>query len=210
MQGCMEFKDILQVSCLFFINKLLYDREKPYNEGQQYINERKQINMEFWDIYDKDKKPTGRTMKRNDWNLKNGEYHLTVLGVIHRPDGRFLITRRVMTKAWAPGWWEVSGGAVQAGEDSKVAVVREIREETGLDVSGCPDGYRFTYRRDNPDEGDNYFVDVYRFELDFKESDLKLQKEETMGYRLATLDEIKELDKQGIFLHYSSIKDVFE
>ena len=115
--------------------------------------------MEFWDIYDSDKKQTGRTMKRNDWNLKNGEYHLTVLGVIHRPDGRFLITRRVMTKAWAPGWWEVSGGAVQAGEDSKVAVVREIREETGLDVSNCPDGYRFTYRRDNPDEGDNYFVD---------------------------------------------------
>ena len=45
---------------------------------------------------------------------------------------------------------------------------REIREETGLDVSNCPDGYRFTYRRDNPDEGDNYFVDVYRFELDFE------------------------------------------
>ena len=153
--------------------------------------------MEFWDIYDSDKKQTGRTMKRNDWNLKNGEYHLTVLGVIHRPDGRFLITRRVMTKAWAPGWWEVSGGAVQAGE-------------AGHDVSNCPDGYRFTYRRDNPDEGDNYFVDVYRFELDFNESDLKLQEEETMGYRLATLDEIKELDKQGIFLHYSSIQKVFE
>ena len=44
--------------------------------------------MELWDIYDSDKKRTGRTMKRNDWNLKNGEYHLTVLGVIHRPDGR--------------------------------------------------------------------------------------------------------------------------
>ena len=56
--------------------------------------------MELWDIYDSDKKQTGRTMKRNDWKLKNGEYHLTVLGVIHRPDGRFLITRRVMTKAW--------------------------------------------------------------------------------------------------------------
>lgn len=56
--------------------------------------------MEFWDIYDKDKKPTGRTMKRNDWCLKDGEYHLTVLGVIARPDGTFLITKRVMTKAW--------------------------------------------------------------------------------------------------------------
>ena len=81
---------------------------------------------------------------------------------------------------------------------------------SGTPLSLLPDGYRFTYRRDNPDEGDNYFVDVYRFELDFNESDLKLQEEETMGYRLAKLDEIKELDKQGIFLHYSSIKDVFE
>ena len=46
--------------------------------------------MEFWDIYDKDKKPTGRTMKRNDWCLKDGEYHLTVLGVVARPDGTFI------------------------------------------------------------------------------------------------------------------------
>lgn len=60
--------------------------------------------MEFWDIYDENKKPTGRTMKRNDWCLKDGEYHLTVLGVVARPDGTFLITKRVMTKAWAPGW----------------------------------------------------------------------------------------------------------
>jgi len=42
--------------------------------------------MELWDIYDADKKPTGRTMKRNEWCLKDGEYHLTVLGVIKRTD----------------------------------------------------------------------------------------------------------------------------
>lgn len=91
--------------------------------------------MEFWDIYDADKKPTGRTMKRNDWCLKDGEYHLTVLGVVARPDKTFLITKRVMTKAWAPGWWEVSGGAAQAGEASRDAVLREVKEETGLDAS---------------------------------------------------------------------------
>ena len=56
--------------------------------------------MEFWDIYDINKRPTGRTMKRNDWCLKDGEYHLTVLGVVARPDGTFLITKRVLTKAW--------------------------------------------------------------------------------------------------------------
>ena len=35
------------------------------------------------------------------WCLKDGEYHLTVLGVIARPDGTFLLAKRVMTKAWA-------------------------------------------------------------------------------------------------------------
>ena len=91
--------------------------------------------MEFWDIYDENKQLTGRMMKRNDWCLKDGEYHLTVLGVIARPDGTFLITKRVMTKAWAPGWWEVSGGAAQAGEGSREAVLREVKEETGMTVT---------------------------------------------------------------------------
>lgn len=166
--------------------------------------------MELWDIYDSNKRRTGRTMKRNDWCLKDGEYHLTVLGVIMRPDGKFLITRRVMSKAWAPGWWEVSGGAVQAGENSFDAVVREVREETGLDVSDCEGGYLFTYHRENPGEGDNYFVDIYRFVVDFEEADIKLQEEETEGFKLATADEIKELADQGIFLHYDSIRQAFE
>lgn len=165
--------------------------------------------MELWDIYDKNKKRTGRTMKRNDWSMKADEYHLTVLGVIERPDHKFLITKRVMTKSWAPGWWEVSGGAAMAGEDSKDAVIREIKEETGLDVSNAEGGYAFTYKRENQEEQNNYFVDVYRFTMDFDESDLHLQEEETSGYKIATLDEIKELAEQGIFLHYDSIKQVF-
>ncbi len=166
--------------------------------------------MELWDIYDSNKQRTGRTMKRNDWCLKDGEYHLTVLGVVARPDGRFLITKRVMSKAWAPGWWEVSGGAVQAGEDSRDAVVREVKEETGLDVSNAEGGYLFSYQRENPGEGDNYFVDIYRFVMDFDETDVKPQEEETDGFMLATAEQIEEFAKQGIFLHYDSIKKVFE
>ena len=166
--------------------------------------------MELWDIYDSNKRRTGRTMKRNDWCLKDGEYHLTVLGVVVRPDGKFLITQRVMTKAWAPGWWEVSGGAAQAGEDSQDAVKREILEETGLDVTGCEGGYLFTYHRENPGKGDNYFVDVYRFIKDFDEKEVKPQQEETLGFQLATAQEIKAIADQGIFLHYDSIKQAFE
>lgn len=107
---------------------------------------------EIWDIYDVDKQLTGRTMKRNDWNMKDGDYHLTVLGIIKRPDNTFLITQRVLTKAWAPGHWEVSGGACQAGETSFQAVCREVLEETGVDVSQADGGFEFSYRRDNPEE----------------------------------------------------------
>lgn len=166
--------------------------------------------MELWDIYDANKQKTGRTMKRNDWNMQAGDFHLTVLGVIQRPDGKFLITKRVKTKSWAPGWWEVSGGACQAGEESQEAIRREIKEETGLDVANAKGGLYYTYKRENPEEKDNYFVDVYRFELDFSEDELCLQKAETDGYQLATLEEIRKIGEDGKFLHYQSIRNVFE
>ncbi len=165
--------------------------------------------QEYWDIYDVNKEPTGRIMKRNDWCLKEGEYHLTVLGVIMNREGKFLITRRAADKAWAAGWWEVSGGGVMAGETSAEAVKREVLEETGLDVSEADGGYVFSYRRDNPEEGDNYFVDVYRFVLDFDETMVHPQESETDGFMMAGTEEIKKYGDQGIFLHYDSIKSVF-
>lgn len=166
--------------------------------------------MELWDIYDEDKKLTGRTMERNDWHMKPGDFHLTVLGVVQNKEGKYLITQRVMTKAWAPGHWEISGGGAQAGESSYEAVIREIKEETGLDVSNADGGLVFTYKRVNPDEGDNYFADVYKFILDFDEKDVNFQEREILDYKLATAKEIKKLGEEKIFLHYDSIKRIFE
>ena len=165
--------------------------------------------MELWDIYDRNKKPTGRTMERNHWTLKDDEYHLTVLGAVCTPDGRYLITRRVMTKAWAPGAWEVSGGGCRAGEPSEQAIRREILEETGLDVKNASGGLVFTYHRENPGEGDNYFADVYRFVCDFAPEDVKIQKEEVLDWKLATAEEIEKIAKEGEFLHYDSIRRIF-
>ena len=107
-------------------------------------------------------------------------------------------------------WWEVSGGAAQAGETSRDAVLREVKEETGLDASEAEGGYLFKYKRENPGEGDNYFVDVYRFVMDVEDKDLKLQTEETDGYMFATLEQIRAFAAEGKFLHYDSIKKVFE
>ena len=127
---------------------------------------------EIWDIYDVNKQLTGRTMKRNDWNMKDGDYHLTVLGIIKRHDNTFLIT--------------------------------------GVDVSHADGGFEFSYRRDNPEEKDNYFVDIYKFNMDITEADIHLQTEETAGFRFATAEEIKAIADRGEFLHYDSIRKVFE
>lgn len=164
--------------------------------------------MELWDIYDINKNKTGRTMVRNDWTMKEGDYYLSVLGVIHRPDGRFLITRRAMDKAWAPGWWEIPGGGVKAGETSFEAVCREVLEETGVDVSKAEGGYRFCYHREN--KGQNYIVDIYRFEMNITDKDVRLQTDEDIDGKFATLDEIKAIAEEGKFLHYNSIKAIFE
>lgn len=166
--------------------------------------------MEFWDIYDERKRRTGRTMKRDDWCLQEGEYHLSVLGVIRRSDGRFLITKRAQSKPWAAGWWEVPGGGVVAGESSEAAIHREILEETGLDVSRAAGGLLFDYRRENIKEGDNYFVDIYRFDMDFEESDISLQAGETDDFMFADLEQIQAFAREGIFLHYQSIQEAFQ
>ena len=44
--------------------------------------------MEYWDIYDSEKRVTGRKMLRNDWHMKPGDYHLTVLALIRDAAGR--------------------------------------------------------------------------------------------------------------------------
>ena len=58
-------------------------------------------------------------------------------------------------------------------------------------------------------EGDNYFVDVYKFIGEFSEEDVHPQETETDGFMLATKEEIEAFAKEGVFLHYDSIKEVF-
>lgn len=48
-------------------------------------------------------------------------------------EGRVLAARRARPARLA-GWWEFPGGKVEPGEDDLVAVVRECREELGVEV----------------------------------------------------------------------------
>ena len=56
-----------------------------------------------------------------------------VVFVIER-DGQMLLLKRSQAKDHAPGEWETGSGGVLSGEAPLAAVIREAREETGLDV----------------------------------------------------------------------------
>lgn len=58
-------------------------------------------------------------------------------------DGRVLIARRPEGKAMA-GLWEFPGGKMHAGETPERALVRELKEELGIDVSeSCLGAFTF-------------------------------------------------------------------
>jgi 8-oxo-dGTP diphosphatase len=50
-------------------------------------------------------------------------------------DGRVLIAQRPQGKAMA-GLWEFPGGKVEAGETPEATLVRELKEELGIDTAG--------------------------------------------------------------------------
>jgi 8-oxo-dGTP diphosphatase len=53
-------------------------------------------------------------------------------GIVFDPYGRLLLIRRLNNPG--SGQWSLPGGRVEPGETDKEAVVRELFEETGLDV----------------------------------------------------------------------------
>lgn len=61
---------------------------------------------------------------------------LVVAAVLADPDGRVLIARRPEGK-WGAGLWEFPGGKVELGETPEYALVRELREELGIETRPC-------------------------------------------------------------------------
>lgn len=57
---------------------------------------------------------------------------LAVDAVLQMSDGKIVFVRR--KKPPFQGWWALPGGFVEIGETVEQALIREVKEETGLDV----------------------------------------------------------------------------
>ena len=145
--------------------------------------------MEFNDIYDKDRNLTGKTHRRGTlW--RKGEYGLVVCVWVYDGKGNLLLTRRAPEKSFA-GTWENSGGAALAGETSLQAIVRELREETG--VQARPEEFELLSR--SRDRRCHY--DFYCLKRDIPVDEIVLQPGETDGVMWASFSQVHAMVESG-------------
>ena len=151
--------------------------------------------MEYWDLYDKDRNKLNKIVKRGDY-LNDNEYHLVINAWIKNKNNEFLITQRSRNKSH-PLMWECTGGSALMGETSLEAAIREVNEETGIDVSNSKSkflGSTLRYYKGCPD-----ILDVWLFENDTNIEDVKIQEEEVEDVMWASVSKIQELYSEGKF-----------
>ena len=154
---------------------------------------------EIWDVYDKDRRLTGRTHRRAD-PLAKGDYHLVVHVWIQNQQGEYLITQRAPNKGY-PFMWECTGGSAVTGDDSITTAIREVYEETGLGVSSEMGSCLLTLWRDDS------LCDVWLFRQNFSLDDVVFQEMETINAKYASAQEIRRMVRDGEFVPFTYIED---
>jgi 8-oxo-dGTP diphosphatase len=80
--------------------------------------------------------------------MENIRFHITVKGIVIYED-KVLILKRVRPSSDGLGYWELPGGGLEYGETPHKALIRELKEETGLDIKILKPVYTFTKIRTN-------------------------------------------------------------
>lgn len=141
--------------------------------------------MEYNDVYDAQGNLTGKVHRRGTpW--KKGEYGLVVCVWVYDGRGNILMTRRAPQKSFA-GTWENSGGAVRAGEQSRMAIARELFEETG--ISANPEEFEFL----GAGRDGHAHYHFYCLKRQTPLADIVLQEGETDGVKWVAFSQIHEM-----------------
>ena len=144
---------------------------------------------EYNDVYDENRIFTGRThLRGTPW--KPGDYCLVVCVWVYDGKGHLLMTRRAPEKSFA-GTWENSGGVAKAGEDSLQAIVRELREETGI----CAEPEEFELFSTDRDK--SAFYDFYCLKREVALEDIVLQPGETDDVKWVSFPQVHEMIGRG-------------
>ena len=100
---------------------------------------------ELFQLVDRAGTPTGAA-SRQECHGNPALIHLVIHCHVLDPAGRLLLQKRSRSKDTNPGRWDTSvGGHVSAGEPVRVALLREAREELGLDATASVALYSYLW-----------------------------------------------------------------
>ena len=148
---------------------------------------------EIWDIYDGNKKKTGRLAERETYEFKENEYHIAVEAIILNSKKQMLITKRAPHKRF-PNKWECNGGSVLAGESSLEGMIRELKEELGVEFSKSEAIFLKDIKRE---DGKYYFKDYWLFYKDIKDEEITFPDGEAIDFKWVTIDEFIQMRENG-------------
>ncbi|MBO5179365.1 MAG: NUDIX domain-containing protein [Clostridia bacterium] len=144
---------------------------------------------ELWDVYDSNKRKTGRIAERGVDVLDNGEYHIVVQAVIINSKNELLISKRAAHKKYGL-MWEMNGGSILKGETSLEGMIRELREELGINVSKREAIFlKYTTREKSPAN----FKDFWLFRKDVDIKDITFPDGEAVEAKWVSIEEYLEL-----------------
>lgn len=134
---------------------------------------------------------TGKIATREECH-KKGLWHRAVYAFII-DDGKILLQKRSSKKKLWPNMWDVTvGGHVIAGEFGRQALIRETREELGIEINDDDIKYLVGSTSINK-QGDiinKHYNECYLITKHIDISDVKLQKEEVSEIRYFSKDEL--------------------
>ena len=90
------------------------------------------MSKELVDLYDKDLNPLNITVPRNALDKPNAYFKVTT--AIIKYNGLYLIQKRSPYKVISPSIYELPGGGLDSGEDEIHGLIREVKEETEIDL----------------------------------------------------------------------------
>lgn len=144
--------------------------------------------MELFDVLDKYGNPTGSVAPKGS-ELQNGQFYLGVHAYLCNSRGEYLLQKRVDTKAFLPGGWDIHMGHAIAGETGIMAIQREIYEELGIRVyeREIKRIMRLTW------EQYHHLVDVFWICKDIALDEVRLQRSEVDAVQYVSKEEMLKL-----------------
>lgn len=151
--------------------------------------------MEYWEVLDENGNPNGEIMKKYDQKVfDRGLYHLGADVWIINSEDKILIQKRAPFKKLEPNVWAMTGGSVIVGETSLNTIVREAKEELGINIDEKELKLATKFRTGH------VWVDTYILKCDYDIEEMEFQKEEVSEAKWATWEEIDELVKNNNFI----------